>query len=106
MSTQDPMTPERLADARATLDEDMSQWGAEYGVDLLAEVERLRALATVTRDGVERGARAFYERLAPGVYLSRNWDKLAAASPDIADAYRAGIRAALEAVIGAGGTHE
>lgn len=56
---------------------------------------------TVDDDMVERGARAFYEHLAPGVDVSLrpNWGKLAAASPDIADAYRAGIRAALEAVL-------
>ena len=47
MSTNEPMTAERLADARSALDEDMSQWGGEYGADLLAEVERLRALTTV-----------------------------------------------------------
>lgn len=67
---------------------------------LLAEVERLRALTTVDDDMVERAARAFYEYLAPGVDVSLrpNWGKLAAASPDIADSYRAGVRAALEAV--------
>lgn len=56
MSTNNPMTDERLAEARAALDEDMSQWGGEYGADLLAEVERRRARATVDDAMVERGA--------------------------------------------------
>ena len=69
---------------------------------LLAEVERLRARPAVTEDMVERAARAFYEHLAPGVDVSLrpSWDKLVEASPDIADAYRAGVRAALNAVRG------
>ena len=64
MSTNEPMTDERLAEARAALDEDMSQWGGEYGADLLAEVERLRALTTLDEDMVERGAFALARRRA------------------------------------------
>lgn len=37
MSTHEPMTQERLAEARAALDEDMSQWGGEYGLELIEE---------------------------------------------------------------------
>lgn len=55
----EPMSQERLAEARAALDEDMSQWGGEYGLELIAEVERLRALTTVGDDMVERAKRAF-----------------------------------------------
>lgn len=59
MSTHEPMTQERLAEARAALDEDMSQWGGEYGLELIAEVERLRARLTVDDDMVKRAKRAF-----------------------------------------------
>lgn len=50
MSTPTPLTQERLAEARASLNEDMSQWGGEYGGDLLAEVDRLRAQLTGARE--------------------------------------------------------
>ena len=105
MSTNEPMTDERLAEARVALDEDMSQWGGEYGAALLVEVERLRARLTVDDAMVEQAARAFYEHLAPGVDVSLrpSWDKLVEASPDVADAYRAGVRAALNAVRGTEG---
>lgn len=36
-------TAERHAEARKALEEDMSQWGTEYGDDALDEIERLRA---------------------------------------------------------------
>ena len=67
--------------------------------DLLAEVERLRALIAVDDAMVERGARAFYEHPTPGVdvSLTPGWDRLTATSPDIATAYRNRIRAALDA---------
>lgn len=64
MSANEPMTAERLAEARAALDEDHSQWGGEYGLDLLAEVERLRARPTVDRDMVERAAFALARKKA------------------------------------------
>lgn len=42
-------TPERHAEAREALEEDMSQWGMEYGDDALDEIERLRATLTEAR---------------------------------------------------------
>ena len=72
--------------------------------DLLAEVERLRARLTVDDDMVERAARAFYECPTPGVdaSLRPNWDRLTKASPDVADKYRDGMTAALDAALGTG----
>ena len=55
----EPITQERLAEAHAALDDDMSQWGSEYGLELIAEVERLRARLTVDDAMVERATRAF-----------------------------------------------
>lgn len=96
MSTNEPMTAERLADARAALDEDMSQWGGEYGADLLAEVVRLRALTTVTDEMIERGALAFYEDDAPEGF---SWDN---ESEMVRDVYRHITRAVLDAALGTG----
>lgn len=71
---------------------------------LLAEVERLRALTTVDDAMVERGSRAFYEYPTPGVdaSLRTDWDGLTKASPDVADNYRAHVRAVLDAAPGTG----
>lgn len=55
----EPMTQERLAEARAALDEDMSQWGSEYGLELIAEVERLRARLTVDKGMLARAQREY-----------------------------------------------
>ena len=41
--------------ARQALEEDMSQWGMEYGDDALDEIERLRALTTITDGGETNG---------------------------------------------------
>ena len=75
MTAQTPMTPERLAAARAALDEDMSQWGGEYGLELIEEVKRLQPFESIvswrygdTTDGrtredmVEKAAEALYVR--------------------------------------------
>lgn len=59
MTANDPMTDERLAEARAALGEDMSQWGGEYGLELIAEVERLRALTTVDKGMLARAQREY-----------------------------------------------
>ena len=69
---------------------------------LLAEVERLRALTTVDKDMVERAARTFYEYPTPGLdaSLRTDWDRLTKASPDVADNYRAHVRAVLDAALG------
>lgn len=71
---------------------------------LLAEVDRLRALTTVTNEMIERGARAFYEYPTPGLdaSLRTDWDRLTKASPDVADNYRAHTRATLDAALGTG----
>lgn len=60
----------------------------------------LEGVATVDKDMIERGARAFYEHPTPGVdaSLRPNWDRLVAASPDVADNYRRHMTAALNAV--------
>lgn len=115
MSTHERMTPERLDEARAALDEDHSQWGGEYGLDLLREVQRLKRFESIvswrygdTTDGqtredmTERAARAFYEHPTPGIAenLRTNWDRLVEASPDVADNYRRHIAAALDAALG------
>lgn len=75
MSTHEPMTQERLAEARAALDEDMSQWGGEYGLELIEEVKRLQPFESIvswrygdTTDGrtredmVERAARVLRDK--------------------------------------------
>ena len=139
MSTNEPMTQERLEAIRARLadvgaiwkyaatptgdgevitvgQEGPIAWGIDIDsaaliahapqdlADLLAEVKRLRALTTVDKDMVERGARAFYEYPTPGLdaSLRTDWDRLAAASPDVADNYRAHVRAVLGAALGTG----
>ena len=117
MSTNNPMTQEQLnaikgrADAVTTLrTASFNDWQelaldlSERVDDLLAEVERLRALTTVDEDMVERGVRAFYEHPTPGVdaSLRPNWDHLVAASPDVADSYRRHMTAALDAALGTG----
>ena len=60
--------------------------------------------ALVTDEAVERAARAFYEYPTPGVdqSLMTNWARLKQASPDVAENYRAHMRAALEAALGGG----
>lgn len=72
--------------------------------DLLAEVERLRALTTVDDDMVERAARAYFEDPIPSVdaSLRPKWDPLVAAYPGVADNYRRHMRAALDAALGTG----
>lgn len=67
-------------------------------------VERLRALTTVDDAMIERGVRAFYEHPTPGVdaSLRPNWDRIVAASPDVADKYRRHMADALDAVLGTG----
>ena len=141
MSTNDPMTQERLHAIRKRLSDVGAPWefaptpdgdGGEvirvgeqggpiaWGInidaagliahapqdltDLLAEVERLRALTTVTDAMVERGSRAFYEYPTPGIDVSlrTDWDRLTKASPDVADNYRAHTRALLGAALDTG----
>lgn len=51
-------TNEKHEAARRALDEDMSQWGMEYGDAALDEIERLRALTTITDNMVEKAAEA------------------------------------------------
>lgn len=72
--------------------------------DLLAEVERLRALTTVDDDMVERAARAYFEDPIPSVdaSLRPKWDPLVAAYPGVADNYRRHMRAALDVALGTG----
>lgn len=118
MSTNDPMTEKELdaiqvrADSVTTLRtasfNDWQELALHLSEDvdaLIAEVERLQARPAVTDDMVERAARAFYEYLVPGVdaLLRPKWDKLVAASPDVANHYRGGVRAALNAVRGTKG---
>lgn len=70
---------------------------------LLAEVERLRALTTVTDEMIERGARALYERPTPALDLSQrtSWDRVVTLSPFYtAEAYRNHARAVLAAALG------
>ena len=102
MSTNDPMTREQLEAIQMRLGCDTST--TEDVCILLDEVERLRALTTVDDDMVERAARAFYEDPTPGVdaSLRTDWDRLTKASPDVADNYRAHIRAVLHAALGTG----
>ncbi|MGX0886436.1 hypothetical protein ACUW97_000820 [Kocuria rhizophila] len=106
MTAQTPMTPERLADARAALDEDMSQWGGEYGLELIEEVKRLQPFESIvpwqygdttggrTRaDMITRAARAMYENGA----AAASWGELT----EPARAYwREDARAALDAALG------
>ena len=93
----EPMSQERLAEARAALDEDMSQWGGEYGLELIAEVERLRARLTVDEDMVERAARVLNEEgETPGTL---SWDN---ESEMNRRSYRRMARAALDAALGTG----
>lgn len=74
MTEQTPMTPKRLADARAALDEDMSQWGGEYGLELIEEVKRLRTRAALADAMIERVAR---DTAAKEPFTSRRrWEDL------------------------------
>ena len=86
----EPMSQERLAEARAALDEDMSQWGGEYGLELIAEVERLRALTTVGDDMVERAAFTLARRFEKHPYL-----RVGALGHDFTPDARAALDAAL-----------
>ena len=72
--------------------------------DLLAEVERLRALTTVDKEMIERGARAYCEYPIPGVDAAHrmSWERLAKTSPHNAATYRDGIRAVLGAALDTG----
>lgn len=65
--------------------------------DLLAEVERLRALTTVDDDMVERAARAMCDIEAQADQAM--WDKL---DEDERDVWRIDARAALDAALGTG----
>lgn len=77
----------------------MSNWTEQREQEIQA-----RALTTVDDDMVERGARAFYEYPTPGVdaSLRTDWDRLTKASPDVADNWRAHMRAVLDAALGTG----
>lgn len=102
MSTNEPMTPERLDAIQERLDcgtpttEDVS--------NLLAEVERLRPLTTVDDAMVERVARAYYDRSVKGLNESyyMQWDQLARARPGGAQRYRDLARTVLDAALGTG----
>lgn len=97
----EPMTQERLAEARAALDEDMSQWGGEYGLELIAEVERLRALTTVGDDMVERAKRAFGAATAQvsSIPLGMSEDMFI---DSVGLQHQHAIRAVLDAALGTG----
>ena len=119
MSTHESMTPERLAAARAALDEDHSLWGGEYGLDLVREVERLQRFESIvswrygdTTDGSTREDMA--EKAAEVLFLreflrENDWADEARARVSLAvvrDMGRAwqikvqDARAALEAALG------
>lgn len=96
MSTNEPMTQERLDAIRPRLDcgtpttEDVS--------NLITEVERLRALTTVDEDMVERAARESYG--------PQRWDRILSEWPILAPvklaAHRAMTRAVLNAALNPG----
>lgn len=66
--------------------------------DLLAEVERLRALTTVTEDMVERAAQSVWSALDP--WAQAEWCNEWTAQPEhIRNAYRSRARAALDAAL-------
>ena len=69
---------------------------------LLAEVERLRSITTITDEMVERGAEAFYHGRGGEPGFGPQWDAICADWPEIATVYRRGVRAALEAALGGG----
>lgn len=111
MSTHEPMTQERLAEARAALDEDMSQWGGEYGLELIEEVKRLQPFESIvswrygdTTDG--RTREDMVERAARESYGAKLWDRLLedrhGTTQVRLSAHRAMIRAALDAALGTG----
>ena len=108
MSTNDPMTQEQLDEIKARADSVTTLRRArrlpalrlsDDASTLIAEVERLRALTTVTEGMVERGVRAFYEHQFG---FRTDWDRLTKASPDVADNYRRHMTAALNAALGTG----
>lgn len=72
--------------------------------DLLAEVERLRALTTVDDAMVKRAARAYFEYQKPGELAAHpmSWERLTMTCPSIADTYRDRFRAVLEAALNPG----
>ena len=96
MTEQTPMTQEQLDAIRERLDcgtpttEDVS--------NLLAEVERLRALTTVDDAMVERAARELYLRESDWSSEAK-WDRI----PEFArESWRKTARAALDAALGTG----
>ena len=110
----EPLTSEGLASIRETFTEcegQMAEWGmledffAEEALNsmdrLLMEVDRLHALTTVTEEKVEQGAEAFYTSDHTGVDYPA-WSAVCAEFPNVADTYRRGVRAALEAVLNGG----
>ena len=133
MSTNEPMTQERLDAIRARLSdvgaiwkyaptptgdgevitvgqEGSIAWGIDIDsaaliahapqdlADLLAEVDRLRALTTVDDAMVERAARALYLRESDWSSEAK-WDRL----PEFArESWRKTARAALDAALGTG----
>lgn len=99
MSTNGPKPDEWLAEARSALNEDMSQWGGEYGLDLIAEVKRLRALITVDDAMVKRAVEAHRETFNAWP-VKRNLE-------DAESRRVAAMRAALDAALNPGETpHE
>ena len=111
MSTNEPMTQEQLdaikgrADAVTTLrTASFNDWQelaldlSERVDDLLAEVERLRALTTVDDAMVERVARELYLRESDWSSEAK-WDRI----PEFArESWRKTARAVLDAALGTG----
>lgn len=107
MSTDEPMSKERLDAIQERAGEvttlrsaDFNDWQelalhlSECVDDLLAEVERLRALTTVTEDMVERGKAAHHEAF--------NAWKAKRSLEDADNRKSAAMRAALDAALGTG----
>lgn len=103
MSTNEPMTQEQLDAIRERLDcgtpttEDVS--------NLLAEVERLRALTIMNEDMVERAAEAWYVAQNPGRedWALSAWADMGGSEPsEERSAATLAAHAALTAVLGGG----
>lgn len=95
MSTNNPMTQEQLDAIEVRLGCDMST-NEDVSI-LLAEVERLRALTTVTEDMVERAALVLGNRRHRGIH--RGWSGATSAARD---GWRDEARAALDAALNPG----
>lgn len=87
-------------DARHALDQDPNGWGSEYGAAAMDEIERLRALTTITDHMVEKAAEALVYTMgqeSDGACWISEWEgrTVIDGTFDMPSAVRAALEAAL-----------